>query len=280
MEPNVIQPGGSGTPDPGQSGQPEGDWPPRQPSVPDWQRGFVRRRSAPSQQPVLPPQYGQSNVPTVIGSTGGPRRRLSLPPKAIALIVVFGLVVVMFAVSAIFKAPAAKLLNKPKTGQGTPVSSLNDASLIAPTDMNAFLADTGTQFYHIYLTQDSTAKKACSLEFGTVSADQVQGNDLNSIVTTQTNALKKAGAKVQGPSQGDDLVMTELGGQTKYSMPTAVYQFTKDGRQVAVHYSAIAMKSGNRLAVSRQCGVSSGSLDPHAIDKIESTAQHIRVNKQ
>jgi hypothetical protein len=255
-------------------------------------QGYQNLQAPPAQVPAPQPPYSQQPPPlSPTGapgpSTGNRMKRLFFVVIAVAVAAGIGLVTVLLMNQgnkdngdANKAAEKSASLNTDK--KATDLSTLNGVNFGLPADLSAFKGDSSpVSSYHVYLTQDSTDDKACSLEFGVLGADQLPGADLNGIVEPQIDSLRKAGATVEGPNSGAALILKDAADEkTTYSMPTVNYEFSKDNKHVTVHYSLVILKDGSRAVISRQCANAAGQADASLLQKIEESAKQITVNKQ
>jgi hypothetical protein len=177
---------------------------------------------------------------------------------------------------------AAESSSSTSEDEAIDLSSLDSLTFGLPTDLSDFQDDSSpTDTYHVYLTKGSTDKKACSLEFGILTAAQLPGNDLNGIVNPQIESLKELGAEVEGPTAGEALTMKDSKDDSvTYSLPTVNYVFTKDNGYVSVHYSLAILKNDSRAVVSRQCVNADGAIDDETFSNVETAAKQITITAQ
>jgi hypothetical protein len=97
----------------------------------------------------------------------------------------------------------------------------------------------------------------------------------------QLKALRDAGAAIDGPSAGKALTLKDAtDSKTTYSMPTLIFDFSKDNQHVLTHYSAVILKNTDRAVVSRACANKEGTVDQSKVTNLDNIAAKTKVTKQ
>lgn len=300
--------------------QPQADWPPETAPVPDWQQGLGTSGATPpaagqpapgtdagltpgatpaaGSQPPTPNTASVYPTPTagvvapMSGAAGGMGGNMGGNRSKLMMILVGAVVALALIIGGVYwwtsrqnASDAKKAANSSSSSaakNAVDMATIKTLTLGAPTDLSSYKEDSSPQkSYHVYLTQQSTDAKACSLEFGVVSATDLPGADLDHIVDPQVESLKKAGASVDGPHAGSPLILKDAKNKSvTYRMPTLNYEFSKDNKHVTVHYSLVILKDNTRAVVSRQCANTDGVADATELAKVEKSAQQITVSKQ
>jgi hypothetical protein len=285
-----IVPGAPGDAQQQAAGQQSPGMPAQQPGVyPAQPQGMGGDMGAGAQSvPPSPVPMGGDMSGMAMGTA--PKKRFSLKslPFGVLMIIAVVLLVVMAIASYFFffKTPkqsasnAAANSSKTASSNATNMATLTSVKLNPPTDMSAFGADTPVANVHVYLTTGSTSDDACSFEFGTLTAAQLPGADIDSIVNPQVTQLKNAGATVDGPTAATALILKDASSSKTYSMPTLKYTFSEGNKHATSYYSLVILKGGDRAIVSRQCANANGAVDQSKVDTVETAAKQVTATPQ
>ncbi|HSW98500.1 MAG TPA: hypothetical protein VLF71_01555 [Candidatus Saccharimonadales bacterium] len=317
MEPNANQPGADGQVPggpqmmpPGSGGTSGSDWqkglggPAQMPPAPGNVPGAgappsMPGMAAPGPQPMQPGVGAPGGMPNmgaptpVMGGAGGDGMMGANAPKKkpTPMLVLAGLLVLLAIVAAAFflfggkkhdtANNAAKKSSGTATASAVDLGTLNTITFSPPADLSAFDANSVTQANaYSYNVKGATADKACNLSIAIVTAVQLPGADTNAIVAPQIDALRKAGATVDGPNAGKVLLLKSTDGKAAYSMPTLTYEFTEGSKHASVHYSVVILKDTTRAQIARQCISASGPTDTAQMATMDEAATHITVSQQ
>lgn len=233
--------------------------------------------------PMQPDMSGQPMQPMQMSSmpSGGNGRIRRLLIALLALIVVLGIGAAVYFV--MFKGDssndAAKKSSKSAEKSAISMDTLNSVKLtLAATDATG-LTDkaTGVADFKTYMSDD----ELCAVSVGIVKAADLPGADLNAMIEPQLKTLRDAGAAIDGPSAGKALTLKDAtDSKTTYSMPTLVFDFSKDNQHVLTHYSAVILKNTDRAVVSRACGNKEGAVDQSKVTNLDNIAAKTKVTKQ
>lgn len=311
MDPNTGQP----VP-PQQGSAPEPSREPYRPApgagIPDWQQGLGQApqppaspyavqgpaigatpsgvpSNMPAHQPVAgPPQPWQppsASAPGEISMTSpGVVDYAAVASRNRKLPLIVGGVIVLLILAAItyvafFRGSAANNT----TGQSSQSSNSGDADMAALYSATLELPDTvegysprqtGTSSIQDYVAADGS----CELIIGTVTAAQLPGTSLETLVKPQLDQLRENGAAVQGPEEGQAFVVKDAVNASKtYRLPTITFAFSQGKKHAAVHYSAIIMKNGDRAVINRVCINENGDVDTNKLKAVDETAKKVMI---
>ncbi|HSX29322.1 MAG TPA: hypothetical protein VLE73_02055 [Candidatus Saccharimonadales bacterium] len=175
-------------------------------------------------------------------------------------------------------SPTPKPQPQPKPVPAVDIATLDAVTINPAADMAGFTAKSvGVASVKNYT--DGTGK--CNLQFGTLSAEALKGNTIQELVAPQLDALKKAGATVDGPTVIDDLVLKDAtDSKVTYKMTTVKITFTNGKKHGTSYYSAAILKNGTRAFVSRSCVSADSIVDQAAFDIVNNKAKQLTVTKQ
>lgn len=158
----------------------------------------------------------------------------------------------------------------------TELGTLQSAKLNAPGNMDGYDVLTQSETFARYLSK--TGQK-CELGFGTLSAEELAGTDLDTIVAAQLKNIRDSGATVSGPAAGTALTLGDSADSSKkYSITTLKFELSKDDLRVKSRYSAAVLKDGRRAVVNRTCYTEDGTtVDEASMEALDATAKQITV---
>ncbi|HSX32562.1 MAG TPA: hypothetical protein VLF43_04825 [Candidatus Saccharimonadales bacterium] len=173
-------------------------------------------------------------------------------------------------------APTPQPTTKP--APAVDLASLNTIAINPPADLSGLTAKPiGADTVKNYIDASGT----CNLQFGTLSATDLPGNNINELVAKQLDSLRKAGATVDGPKDIDLLVLKDAtDSAVTYKMPTVRISFTNGKKHGLSYYSAVILKGGTRAFISRSCVNTNGDVDQNAFNAVEAKAKQLTVTKQ
>ena len=133
------------------------------------------------------------------------------------------------------------------------------------------------------VTAYRSADRACELQFGTLSAEALPGDNSNDIIGRQIQELRNKGGSFGDPTAMADLKLAHPTdpNKTSYNLPS--YSFTgtmASGRHVRTHYAVAILKDGSRAYVLRTCSSLSAPVDGAALDPVESFAAGIGLKPE
>jgi hypothetical protein len=230
---------------------------------------------APQGQPMQPMQM--SSMPSPGG--GGRIRQLLMALAALLVVIGIGAAVYFVFFKGDSSNDAAKKSSQSAEKSAVDMSTLNSVKLaLAATDATGLIAkDTGVEEFTSFTSSDDM----CAVSVGIVKAADLPGADLNAMLEPQLKALRDAGATIEGPSAGKALTLKDAtDSKTTYSMPTLIFDFSKDNQHVLTHYSAVILKNTDRAVVSRACGNKEGAVDKNKVNDLDSIATKVKVTKQ
>jgi hypothetical protein len=206
-----------------------------------------------------------------VPSSGGKGKRVLSIIGVILVLALLGAAVYWFAQRSSDDKPS----DNTSTIGAVGLETIDRATLLAPDTIQGFTSrQTGIANIKDYVADDNS----CELIVGTTTAAQLPGVDLNAIVQPQIEQLKKAGATVNGPSEGSALILKDMDSENKtYSLPTVKYDFSQDKKHVVVHYSAVILKSGDRVVVNRTCINQNGEVDNNKVTSLDTKVKAIQV---
>lgn len=273
---------------------------PAQPAVPPVEPGVVSSQSqmpgaeqpyqpqpfagapADAQGPTQPNPYSAAPMPSysmqqaMPGSSGSKKR---LVFALIAVVVAVGL-----GVGAYFllgrNSDTADKTNKAATKSGSTtkaksLGTLHGVTFNAPSLDGYELNSSSTDTAKIYRKGD------CSLQFGTTDEKNLPGNNLGEIVDKQISALKDSNVSIIGPDAGDALILKAASDSSKeYSMPTLVFNASRENQHLLSRYSVVVFTSGQRAFVTRACLSNTQPVSASAVDEVDKDAKRITVTPQ
>lgn len=261
------------------------------PNVDQQDNQFPQMPPAMQEQPLSRPQplpLTPQEVPTTTERTfESPEEKKR---RSLAVLFTVGIILILvLAGAAVYfiqkhnkgtgKPPASTSQNGAAPSAAGDISALSGLDFGVPTNLDPYTGDTSTiAGYHIYLTQDSTDAKGCSLSFGTMGEDRLPGKDSTTIINTQIETLKAHGAAITGPTKGSTLKLKSGDGKTVYSVPTTNYQYVSNNKYVSGHYSVVVLQGGKRAVIYRECTNTGAAPDGGSLDKIEDSAKELTIN--
>ncbi|HEU4914261.1 MAG TPA: hypothetical protein VFT16_02535 [Candidatus Saccharimonadales bacterium] len=276
---------------------------PQQPPRSDWQQGLGG--ISPVGVPGQPQQPGQGQVVTpqgqptqVYGPTqpspemnmgmgmapgpvprNGKGRKLVLAVAALIAVLLIGAGVYFLFLKDDSSNEAAKKSSKTAEKSAIDMSTLNSVRIaLAATDATGLTEqETGKTDFKSFVSSDGL----CAVSVGTLAAEDLPGNDLNAMIEPQLQTLREAGASIDGPSAGKAMILKgATDSKATYSMPTLVFDFSKDGMHVLTRYSAVILKNGERAVVNRTCGNKEGEVDQSKMTNLDNIAAKAKVTRQ
>lgn len=229
---------------------------------------------APQGQPMQPMQM--SSMPS---GGNGRMRQLLIALAALVLVLIIGAAVYFMFFKGDSSNDAAKKSSQSAEKSAIDMATLNSVQLaLAATDATGLTEkETGVEAFKSFTSSDDM----CAVSVGIVKAADLPGADLNAMLEPQLKALRDAGATVDGPNAGEALIIKDAtDSKTTYSMPTLIFDFSKDNQHVLTHYSAVILKNTDRAVVSRACGNKEGTVDKSKVESLDSIAKKVKVTKQ
>lgn len=158
------------------------------------------------------------------------------------------------------------------------ITKVGQISLSPPSTIAGFTErKTGTAAIKDFVANDGS----CELIAGVTTAAQLPGKDLSSIVQPQIDQVRKAGATVAGPAQGEALVLKDADDNAiTYSLPTLTYGFVQGDKHVIFHYSVAILQNGDRAVVNRVCNNQGAEVDAAKMAALDASAKQILVMRQ
>lgn len=251
----------------------------------------------PPQPPVSPagPPAGMPDAsapdPVTPGAPGSPPANGMEPPKnakksMMILLIVVAAAIVLAVASYFLFANKNDRDNANKAAQNstedvdaTALDTLNNLTMNSPADMKDF---KDTEVASTTAKQLINEEESCVLQFGTLTAEALPGDDLGDIVARQIESIKDNGGTLEGPDSGEALLLKDAEDDSvTYSMPTLVFSYSKDKNRAKQYYSAVVLKNGDRAFVSRICGNSESKEIPQSdLDEVNELAKGVTVTKK
>lgn len=230
-------------------------------------------------QPSMPPQGQPMQMSSMPAPGDGRMRRMLIALAALVLVIGIGAAVYFLVFKGDSSNDAAKKSSQSAEKSAVDMSTLNSVKLaLAAEDATGLTAkETGVADFKSFSSSDDM----CAVSVGIVKEADLPGADLNAMLEPQLKALRDAGATIDGPNAGKALILKDAAdSKTTYSMPTLIFDFSKDNQHVLTHYSAVILKNTDRAVVSRACGNKEGAVDKNKVNSLDDIAKKVKVTKQ
>jgi hypothetical protein len=203
------------------------------------------------------------------------------PNKKKRLIVIAGLVVVVLIAIAYLIFGGNNTPNSPNNNDEDEatesveltLASLDDPSFVTP-DMKGYIKRSD---FTIDVGDYTTSDNSCNVQFGVVPSAELPGLTSEDIAATHLGATEEAGAENAEPKEGDDLVLSEEKGSTKYTLSTWNFDYRRDNINYKASYSIVLLKENRRAYVRYYCANDSGPISSQDFKKIQDKAKQIKV---
>lgn len=208
------------------------------------------------------------------------------PSRGRRILVVVGLLVIIAAAVAFFifsgGGPSNNNDNKNTStekdaGVIFPLSVAKSPSFLAPKNMKGYTKQSG---FTVDIGDYTTTDNGCNIQFGVVPPSELPGSTPQIIAVAHLGADADSGATGGDPTKGSDLIIKDAANGQRYSMPTYMFNFSRDGVNYLAAYSIVILPGGDRAYIRTYCANTGDAVSKTAFSKVNAKAKEITVQTE